>query len=75
MFSKSDDYRAEALECLERAGRIQDKEAQLILLQELARRWWRMTEMKKLLVSKSPKSLRVAKKGSTRLNVSDPTIA
>ena len=54
MLSKSDDCSAEALECLERAGRFQDKEAQLILLQELARRWWRMTEMKKLLVSKKP---------------------
>ena len=48
MLSKVDDCRAKALECLERAWRTRDLEAQLILLQDLARYWWRLTELEKI---------------------------
>jgi hypothetical protein len=48
MLSKIDDCRAKALECLERAWRTRDLEAQLVLLQDLARYWWRLTELEKI---------------------------
>jgi hypothetical protein len=48
MLSKIDDCRANALECLERAWRTRDLEAQLILLQDLARYWWRLRELEKI---------------------------
>ena len=45
MLSKADD--CEALERLERASRTRDADAQRILLQDVVRQWWRMTELKK----------------------------
>jgi hypothetical protein len=48
MLSKVDDCRAKALECLERVWRTHDLEAQLVLLQDLARYWWRLTELEKI---------------------------
>ena len=45
MLSKADDW--EALERLERASRTRDADAQRILLQDVVRQGWRMTELKK----------------------------
>jgi hypothetical protein len=49
MLSKADDW--EALERLERASRTFDTDAQRILLQDVVRQWWRMTELKKIFGS------------------------
>jgi hypothetical protein len=49
MLSKADD--CEALERLERASRTRDADAQRILLQDVVRQWWRMTELKKIFGS------------------------
>jgi hypothetical protein len=46
MLSKADECRA--LERLERASRTGDAEAQLIILQNLARHWWRLAELKRI---------------------------
>ena len=45
MLSKADEHRA--FERLERAWRTGDVEAQLIIVQDLARYWWRLTELKR----------------------------
>jgi hypothetical protein len=44
---KADDCCAKALGRLERARRTSDPEAQLVLLQEIARQWWRIAELRK----------------------------
>jgi hypothetical protein len=49
MLSKADD--CEAFERLERASRTRDADAQRILLQDVVRQWWRMTELKKIFGS------------------------
>jgi hypothetical protein len=46
MLSEADERRA--FERLERAWRIGDVEAQLIILQDLARYWWRLAELKRI---------------------------
>jgi hypothetical protein len=48
MLSKADERRAKAFQCLERAGRTRDAEAQLILLHAFARQWWRLAELKRI---------------------------
>ena len=48
MLSKADECRAKAFECLERAARTRDAEARLIPLQDFARYWWRLTELKRI---------------------------
>ena len=47
MLSKTDECRAKAFECLERAAYTWDVEAQLVLVQDFARHWWRLTELKR----------------------------
>jgi hypothetical protein len=49
MLSEADDW--EALERLELASRTRDADAQRILLQDVVRQWWRMTELKKIFGS------------------------
>ena len=46
MLSEADERRA--FERLERAWCIGDVEAQLIVLQDLARYWWRLAELKRI---------------------------
>ena len=46
MLSEADERRA--FERLERAWRTGDVEAQLIILQDLARYWWRFAELKRI---------------------------
>ena len=46
MLSEADERRA--FERLERAWRTGDVEAQLIILQDLARYWWRLAELKRI---------------------------
>ena len=48
MLSKDDGCRAKALERPEPAWRTRDAEAQLTLLQDLARHWWRMTQLRRI---------------------------
>jgi hypothetical protein len=48
MLSKDDDCRAKALERPEPVWRPRDAEARLTLLQDLARHWWRMTELRRI---------------------------
>jgi hypothetical protein len=48
MLSKADECRAKAFECLERAAYTRDAEARLVLLQDFARHWWRLAELKRM---------------------------
>jgi hypothetical protein len=45
---------AEVLRHLERARRTADPEAQLRLLQEIARQWWRIAELRKAFGLEKP---------------------